>query len=432
MPKRLIDEARDDAAPQGGTRQKLAWLASRDPPKPHMGQLASLLLRKYFWGEITACKIQSIAQAAEEDGASCPVLHVLANLGEDKNCARNLQMRLAPNVLQGASITVTLPMLNPIQVVHAPTPLLLPHMLFAALYEADVELFKQHILGGSSETIPNFWDSVSDHPSMLNHPMKEKQSWRTTFVPLSLHGDGVAIAGCGRPWSKSAEVLSWSSMLASGSTIMKNYMIVMIHKLLCCKSIGCHHTLNAVFDQLIWSFQILFDGKWPQADADGIAYQPGTPEFAKAGTPLAGGYRGTLFIMRGDLEYFSNTLGLEHFGSLSPCFLCRANCSNDDIPWADCRANRAKWMSTCWSNVDWEAAKPNRHRIFRDVPGVSISTVIPDIMHTKHLGSDSYFYGSVLKLLVCDILTGNKEDNLNQVFSEIKAEYKDRWTLFMI
>ena len=41
------------------------------------------------------------------------------------------------------------------------------------------------------------------------------------------------------------------------------------------------------------------------------------------------------------------------------------------------------------------------------------------------MGTDMYFYGSVLAILVRTILPGPAEDNLEQVWLEIKAAYKD-------
>ncbi len=74
------------------------------------------------------------------------------------------------------------------------------------------------------------------------------------------------------------------------------------------------------------------------------------------------------------------------------------------------------------SKDDWRAAHPDLHPVF-DVPGVSVLNVCPDLMHTKHLGTDAYFYGSVLKLLVGDILKGNLSDNTDLIWRELMDEY---------
>jgi hypothetical protein len=142
----------------------------------------------------------------------------------------------------------------------------------------------------------------------------------------------------------------------------------------------------------------------------------------RPGDMLAGGWRGVVWVLRGDLEYFANTLHLDHFGSLSPCFLCKANCDDNDAPWSDCRPEAA-WRSRLWTKDDWYAAK-QRHIVF-DLPGVSILNVMPDIMHTKHLGCDQYLYGSVLYLLTHDVMAETPADNLERIWVHVQRLYKE-------
>ncbi len=91
----------------------------------------------------------------------------------------------------------------------------------------------------------------------------------------------------------------------------------------------------------------VFHGEHPTRDSEGRAWADGSVEKELAGQPLAGGWRGVVWIIRGDLEWFANSLGLEHFSSLNPCFLCRADCIDDSCPWTDPRPT-AKWRATVW------------------------------------------------------------------------------------
>ena len=62
-------------------------------------------------------------------------------------------------------------------------------------------------------------------------------------------------------------------------------------------------------------------GVWPEADAFGKLYRDFAPlsaDAARAGSLLAGGYGACLFVIRGDLDYFANSLGLRHHTSLKP------------------------------------------------------------------------------------------------------------------
>ena len=67
---------------------------------------------------------------------------------------------------------------------------------------------------------------------------------------------------------------------------------------------------------------------------------------------------------------------------------------------------------------------PNRHQLFRDVPSGGVLTYIPDVLHSKHLGTDPSFYAGAVYLLTHYRLPGQPEDNLRLVFSMIKREYK--------
>lgn len=47
-----------------------------------------------------------------------------------------------------------------------------------------------------------------------------------------------------------------------------------------------------------------------------------------------------------------------------------------------------------------------------------------DLMHAKYLGCDQYLYGSVLYILVFDVLPGSAQQSLNMVWNFMKAYYK--------
>ena len=76
----------------------------------------------------------------------------------------------------------------------------------------------------------------------------------------------------------------------------------------------------------------------------------------------------------------------------------------------------AYWMTTGWA----------RHELFQRVhAGISVHTVYADLMHTKHVGTDQYFYASVLWLLCFRILPGEPQQNISTVLHEIKAGYRE-------
>ena len=121
-----------------------------------------------------------------------------------------------------------------------------------------------------------------------------------------------------------------------------------------------------------------------------MSSNPNSPDALKAGTPLAKGFYGILWIVRGGLDEMAKGFKLAHAGSREPCSLCRANL--DDVPWTEAHPTRSKWLGTVWDRAEWLETHPDRHAIFT-LPGISVDAFVPDIMHCVHLGSYAYFSG---------------------------------------
>lgn len=63
-------------------------------------------------------------------------------------------------------------------------------------------------------------------------------------------------------------------------------------------------------------------------------YAEGTPEHRKANAYLAGGFRGILFCLTGDLDYFNAIVKAPNWNSASPCIHCPATTSGPNT-WSD-------------------------------------------------------------------------------------------------
>ncbi len=286
-----------------------------------------------------------------------------------------------------------------------------PHELFAALFQHHSDEFIARILGGSVCNIKKFWDQMRDHPAYTGHPLASRKDHKEKCIPISLHGDGVPIAGIGKSWGQSVDAYSWNSLLGTGTTVFTNFLIYLMYQRLIIK----HANFN-VFEKFVkklcWSLYWLFVGRWPDRDENGVYYATGSKEFNKRRTPLAGGYYCVLWILRGDLEHMTKAWGLPAPQSSSPCGLCRANSS--DLPWTDGRAIAA-WIPTIWTNQSWWEAHPERSPVF-NLPGVGILAFVPDILHVCHLGVYMYIFGSILQYMTHNVMMGNKEDNLAKIW----------------
>ena len=138
----------------------------------------------------------------------------------------------------------------------------------------------------------------------------------------------------------------------------------------------------------------------------------------RAGNPLANGFRAILYVLKGDLDYLQKSLGLPAHNATEPCSWCPCNISS--LPW---------WEMRLWLQLDrylYTAANilPHMCALFR-VPGVSLVTLAPDWQHDKNMGTDMYFYGTVLHMLCYRILGDTPARNLEKVTADIKEAYQE-------
>ena len=178
---------------------------------------------------------------------------------------------------------------------------------------------------------------------------------------------------------------------------------------------------------LKWSLYWLFLGIWPRRDVHGNRYtDEHSVAFQKASQPLAGGYYGVLWILKGDLEHMTKAYGLANPRRVAnPCSLCQAN--GTTRPWTDGRINVAAWVPSIWAPNEWLDAHPDRNILFH-LPGVSVTSYIPDVMHALHLGAYQYAFGSVLQYLTRHIMDDTPGNNLSQIWTHVDHYYKDKLT----
>jgi hypothetical protein len=85
--------------------------------------------------------------------------------------------------------------------------MLLPHEAFAAVFAKYPVAFQSRILGKSGR-LQQFWSDMETHPQMLGHPLTARADYRQKAIPLSLHGDGVPVAGVGKVFIQDIATMS--------------------------------------------------------------------------------------------------------------------------------------------------------------------------------------------------------------------------------
>lgn len=285
-----------------------------------------------------------------------------------------------------------------------PQTFILPHVLFSVLYHDHRDAFDARVRGpvGRRE---EFWESMRGNPHFASHPVRLRNNFESLAVPLAIHGDGVPVTGVGKSWSKSLESYNWGSLLGVGATLDTTFFMFGIFANMISKTPGAD-TLDVVWRILCWSLHWLCEGVWPNIDPWGRVYDKRTIDGKRALQPLAEGHFACVWVIRGDLEWFAKSLKLPWFSAAKPCCFCPCtNVEGDAMAWSEFRNNQYAWLAASWSDTTWRIAFPDPHRLFK-LEGVSILTVAADWMHSKHLGTDQYCFGSVMHILVYEIMPG--------------------------
>ena len=187
-------------------------------------------------------------------------------------------------------------------------------------------------------------------------------------------------------------------------------------------------TMDVIWGILIWSLESMYNGTWPSAHWDGTPYAAGTAEAVLAGSPLAGGFFAIPFLVKGDWEHFTKTFGLRHSSSNQPCDFCRCQKGKGSDPrdWPNNFNRNARWKSGLLSPNAWrELNGGHMHMLFKHFAFLSNANVAADEMHVMHLGVSQAILGSVLHMLVYQILPGRPLQNMERIWTEICGAYRD-------
>ena len=416
---------------QGGYKKQLEQLKEQSDEDKELppSNFALILTQKGGWGKLSAPELQELAFAAHADGLRHPEVEKLASIGAWGKYPANMQRDLLFHVEKFSSmaaVTTSVDLklnVKGTKFTDTTCTFILPHKLFSTLFNFKHTAFGKFIVGGDVSNIKTFWTTFQDHPLLTARPvLKGRKDLSTKVIPLGIHGDGVQYMQIHRAGGKGLDVLSWSSLLTKGPTKLSYWIMFLVVKS-CVKIAGLGCTWVKVWKVLAWSFEALAKGKWPQADWEGQPFAEDTIDFQKKGQDLADGYCGVILLLKADLEFLASHFQLNHTSSNFPCCLCKADRQMTSRPWTDCRL-QAAWRETSWTKDSWDAEHPDCHPFFRMCDN-GIDMVYPDLMHSKHLGTDQVLLGSILSWLSKSFLPDTAKNNLEYVWDWIKDWQKD-------
>ena len=212
------------------------------------GPLVKTLKRKWGTGKISAKDAAEIFEGAKQQGASG--VPNLSSMNHPQNLHRSLTAAFGHPVGAPEFFWAEIPMKS------GPTvhPFLLPHMWLMSLFAYLPDLFRTSVRG-AGDAAKNYWHSIRDTEFFKRHPGLDRGKLDQT-IPIGMHGDGGAFSD-----NDSLFVLTWNSLLGSGSTRAKRFLMTILKK-----SEMCDETLPAVMSILAWSFNVMLTGLLPVLD----------------------------------------------------------------------------------------------------------------------------------------------------------------------
>ena len=180
----------------------------------------------------------------------------------------------------------------------------LPHELFAELAKVDKfrELFPV-------ENLETFWSRAEEtgDERLVSHPMKGAQ-WKKYTIPLFIHGDGVQYAS-----TNSLMVYSWGGLLTCFQSLQSKFLLACYPK-----NCTAEETWPRIMQEVCWSFAALLKGTWPTHNSSNKPLKKGDRGYEEKGKPLANGFKGVLWCVMGDAEFFCKFLTLGPLGFQEP------------------------------------------------------------------------------------------------------------------
>ena len=337
--------------------------------------------------------LQAEAAAAQQDGLALGDLSSLAELGASAKYPGNIERDFGRRMKKVLGITV-----KPLEVsvdvsgVNILVLVLLPHELFAAIWDKNYEKASARFIGGYA--VQDVWRIAKNGEEawFLEHPLKSAILGNPDLhVPVRVWGDDAPVGKHGR----AVRAVSWAPAAVRGEALQSKLLCWVIDP-----SVVSVISEKQLFNILAWSLDVLAAGRHPSCGPDGQPWKDG-PWKDKARAALAGqalspgGHRGLYAQSSGDGKYLQEIYHLPwHPTTDFICKFCHAckspgpnNYANakEDAPWTQQRRSTGEISEAC---MDCPLAS---------VYGWHPETIVDDIVHDDLLGVRLTLIGSALR-----------------------------------
>ena len=276
--------------------------------KGNNSALATALLTLWCHGKLPGTTIRWLAECATLDGAEHHELAAIAKCGSHGvhpgNVHRDLMAHFCKGIDLPSGFPISVPCKHPktLKKVEETAQVFLPHIMFSKLatYSSFDKLFPL-------DCLENFWAQAekTGDDRLINHPLKKGKSWKKFCIPIFLHGDGVEFQS-----RDTIMVYSWGSLLSQKNSLCSHMYIAGFPK-----SCTLDETWVTMWEWISWSFAAMQTGYHPTHDPKMKPLKKDSPFFLEKGQPLAKGYRGVLWSIQGDHEFFCKCFEAPPLGS---------------------------------------------------------------------------------------------------------------------
>lgn len=395
----LAPSAVASSSGMAGHRQKRRKAAASGRASMASGALqhccfVTLLLSKWSWGVLSAVEVQQMALACRRMRGDIdePELDAVAACGafgtSPSHTHRDLTRAFCKQLLPPDAQSVPIPYVDPksdkLTAIWGETCVFFAQDWLHCLQQPNLAAEMELVFGISC--LEHFWRSTRPDDPKLGAHITAHRNWQRTTIPITLHGDGAAYQD-----RDSLMTVSLSGLLKGGTTEECSLFLASYPKSATSKSSQPgEDTWMVLWRWIAWDLGCLLRNRFPNVDAYGRAWPPGSKRAGLAGQPiLRGEWRCVLWALQGDMEFFYNQIKLTSWqtpATVPCCPFCHGNKS--DMNWYDFRA-AADWKETGPSQTELS------HPLFQ-IPGVSLHTVSLDWLHVVDLGAASLAVANVL------------------------------------
>lgn len=218
-----------------------------------------------------------------------------------------------------------------------------------------------------------FWEHVKHLPFYGELGLESVDHKRT--IPLAWHMDGVKVYK-----THKAYVYSCSSLIRKGPSLDTKLLVLLIRD----GDLVKPQTHNSIAKLVAYIMGVLRTGNFPLVDHEGIPFKPGQPEWEKAGTPFAGGWKAAFAAFKADLEARVMVHQLvRNWASDSICEHCLAS-KTDDFSYGDF-SNRAAYLDHIFTHKEFLLLNPaHKQSSWIQVPGWDKDRNLDDAYSKQH------------------------------------------------